>query len=457
MKKRSSWIFPILTTFIGILNFGTSSADDSVGRFLAEQYASDSRTGGIQEALDACHSAGGGTVVVPAGKTTIDGSLFESPAISLPAIGTRGSFVGGCVLQGHGRGTALWGGSTLYFKNMAAMKPTRGDRVAIQMTASGQSIRHLNIFTDHSDATSIALLCESRVETHRDPGETGINNWNLTEVNISGSGAGSGFETRFCLKGSITNTHMQHFDSGFRMKEVACTDNFDTPARKGVQTSGPPDGRCDHRSSHRNRRYRLGSNAISISGMVIRTSKIGLEIADSYSCENISITGSTIEGNGVGILFGPKSRCILSGFGNHFENSDVANVLITSSTAKYRSFGSWFGGRVDHDIVRAVAQDSNSGPDLVIGAHFDAGPYYTNGARLRLLNTSEVNEDLVGSVFGVAQTYPTDCPANAMFGVSGDLCIETSRGLLYFCKPIKGRGKRDGVCDSKSEWVRMMK
>ncbi len=413
-----------------VLDLQTKKLDSRT--WFASQYASGSDTGGIVQALAACDAANGGRVILPAGVTTIDATAIASPIINLPADnwGHRGH----CSLEGAGSMNAteynVYGGSTLIINNSA-------DKTAIRVNGSSQVLRGFDMVLPGITANGIGIQIESEAFDAYLTGEHGVANFLLDHVSVIGIDTslgdltdtlGTGVLMRFGLKSQIIGGTIKNFDAGIKLTKVL--------------TIASPESNQ--------------SNANLLSGVQIRANDVGLLLADQGSCQNITLSGATIEANTIGLsILGTDttaSACLVRDIGTHWEN-ETDNINIVSNHASYIGIAPQMSSAaVGHDIVRS---DNNwfGTPDVVIGGDLAGGVNYTGGAEIRLLNSANIsvwNGALATTATGEVG-YSANCPAWGAAGVhvAGDLCFQ-SDDTLFVCEPTPAT---DGICKTEGEWT----
>lgn len=243
----------------------------------AKDHTTGSSTAGIQEAIDALPANGGLVILQCETTSTITAGITVTDDIRIM----------GC--SGGGGGPAAGGGSLVQADHTAsafAMFTLAGDNIILQ---------DFTIDVVAAQGTSIGVDIND--------GVNGANDWMLHNVTVRGSsaqGVGIGVRLIFALKGVIQGGEILRWGDAIN-----------------VQSSGT------------NR-----SNANHIQGVKIRASDIGIHVpSTTVACRQFTVTGSTIEGNEIGIDL--DADCNVRLLGNWFENNAGAtptNIQITDGS-----------------------------------------------------------------------------------------------------------------------------
>ncbi len=372
--------------------------------FYATDYAASadpvSTTGGIQEALNACRDAGGGTVMLPRGVTLISGTDATSPLIQIPNVLNSSNVPhGACDLKGYGNGgngqsfSNMKAGSAIRFTNMSSLTPASNDlaglKVGIAFGASGQQLSGFSVGVANTDADTRAILCRSDPVTENpgslaEPGEESTTEYKISDISVKGgspSSPGKAIELNNCQEGILENLALANFTVGVAMASAPCVDLYNDAGFP--QTSGsPPDGECDRDNGNTTGYWSNANNAAMLQNSTIREMDVGLDITQTHGCRHTVIKGLSFESNDIaGIRFSSDSLCALTDFGSRFEDTDedgAVNVLIQSGGANYTSYGSFYsagvaGGVTDLNISRTAAQTAGLGPDVIHNAELYQG------------------------------------------------------------------------------------
>lgn len=424
---------------VGAADVETAVLDGSV--FYTSQYAT------VQLAIDACEAAGGGTVMLPAGNTAIDGGAASSPVI---ALGADTELYGHSFCELVGTGDALesgtGGGSTI------TITGDMSGKVGIHVGGSRQKLKNFTLkLSGTTDASTQGILFQS-IDTSSGacdqddangtacyPGETGTNNGVLENVSISGpavGGPGTGLELQFAQKMTIKGGEIQKWDTGVKLSTVPGLDALVDPDQFSPSSAG------------------------AWVGTKIRENDTGMLLADIDACNNLNLYGLTIEGNHEGLVAATGSDCMVSDFGSYYEQSigtqaTRRQVGWDTNGGNYYGYGVRFASAfVDAgmDFNRTVNQYQDYGPDRIIGSYFGNGP---NTVGQLDTQGSRYIAGATGDVTGTFFSHATDCPtlgASDFVHVTGDACFERETDDLYICEPIAATGN-DGICDETSEWV----
>lgn len=349
--------------------------------------------------LETCaNTSQGGTILLSG---TYDINLDVYNELILPAGGH-------CSLVGDNNATSLFKsspnngsrGTVLLFRNSAGHN-------AIHMIGIGQRIEHLSIVTLNSDINTRAINCYD------------VGNFYINDVTIEGSNKkGIGLELNFCLKGSISNSNIVHYDNGIVIRAIPYDPDID--GKVGWQRS----------------------NANYISGTKIRANNTALFI-DENGCRNLTLSGLTLEGNSI---FGihNTTHCHILDLGSHYENTGT-NVLL-DGIGSYTALNTRYGGPasgIGTDIVRTIDGET---PDIIIHSGIGNGFTYEAG-RLRLINPNILFSKskiptFIGNIYGDVGA----CEKS----VRGSFCSDSNR--LYLCVPINPSSL---FCESDNDWRRI--
>lgn len=349
---------------------GPNSTIRLAGLFFADSYENGSVTGGIREALAACEAAGGGTVYIPRGTTTIDANGLTSPLLSIPVIDSGESPIAVCELVGFGDANNVFSPdnltapSLIRVTNTSSMTATDTLKVGIHMGGLSPKIRGFTLTMDSTDSSTVGVLVGSEVYGAEALGEHGINGWVIQDMTIKGEaqyGDGVGVRLMSALKGNLRGGEIGQWATGLYI---------------GAPLAGV-----------------ITSNGNLISGASIRDSDIGIQLAGAVSCTDIAISGATIENNPIGMQIDSGSNCKVRDMGSHWEafggtQSDRRQIKIDAVGASYVGFGPRFSSTLDagNDIVRSAAQGTEANQsDAIYGGYIRHGANYSAG-NLRIVD-----------------------------------------------------------------------
>lgn len=355
-------------------------------------------TCGIQEAIDAASNAGGGVVALTVPHT------FDKTTV--PTINLQQDVS----LVGRGASTLLT------FTNF-------GTTTAISIQGNRVKLRDLHITTLGEASGGKVIECGENANYH--------NQTDIEGVFIKGSmirGLGDGIYWA-CLKSNIRDTEVTRY--GVALRLIA------TPALEQP-------------------------NAVAIYGSKFRASNWGIFIDPTNSttvCKNVTILGSTIEGNTIGIE--QAGRCTIVSIGNHFEQDQpLGRDVKLSADAPYIGIANFYGAKGDpgSDIERTGAGSAMY--DISIGEDFEDGITYPTAAEtkgIRFFGTTDIPPGQSvsnGRMFGTNFSHPTDCTSIQPPGYHafmGDLCWEQDSLDLYVANPNDG-----DVVDEATDWKRIV-
>lgn len=420
-----------------LLHDGCSTRTACTITYEAAEYADDSSTGGIAEALAACAADDAyGWVHMPPGVIPIDATNITSPVLDLPSDAVSGINQARCHLRGEGDSGASYltyeqlSGTLLQITNLEG-------KTAIRVNGGSQKLRDFTVKIEDADASTIGIDFLSRSLSGCGgtcvDGQFGIANWDVENVTVAGpafGGPGIGVRQTFTLKGGWRGGEIRSWDDGLKLVNVS-----------GYTTQ-------------------YASNANVWDHVKFRESDNGIRLAGDGSCDDISLVVATVEGNQDGLQMDANTDCMVGDFKGHWEqggswlsSSYGAQIRMSCTDCGYYGFSPRFSGSVDTaDIIRTTDQNRD-GPDVVIGGYFTTGIIYSGGADIQLIGTRYIpNAD--GDVYGVGGYWSaTDCPTDMAVAdshVSGDQCWEQDADQLYVCEP-----DADGVCDDAAEWIAM--
>ncbi len=380
------------------------------GIYLADDYASGSSTGGIQEAIDAANTDGGGLVMAPPGETTVD---LQSGTV------TSGiTLKQNVTLIGHGReGTTI-----------KCINPPTGS----SLTEVGE-VRCLHIAGRHTGMENLEIHLGGN--NQRDENVAGVvcgdtiyvGDTDLRNVRIDGLGAGwpgYGLVIKGCLRGHIRGGSSDYWTTAMYVTGLPSTSTF------------------------------AGSNAWRVS-TELRFSTTGLLIETNgspmqpSSCSQIWIDGSVIEGNDIGIDV--QASCNVHVANTHFENS-VTQVRLNHA-AGYTSISNHYSNSASVAIERTMNQFYPGGPDVSLSDAFKTGTEikYTAG-RIQVRTPHNSPAKATGRVLGANLVNATDCTA-FVGKFAGDLCWEQDDKKLWVADPS---GTNGSVTDEASDWVELI-
>lgn len=427
----------------------TGSGGSGSASFSAERYAAGSTTGGIVEAITACHAAGGGVVIVPPGQTDIDADVIGETATIFNLTENADDYEADCDIIGYGRSKPTEGGVDADFGSFIKITNADGN-TGFRVNGNGQTLSDFTIQMTGTSASTVAIDIASDTIDGQTcdgtcaKGEAGLNEFLLKSVNVLGpspashggpsdGGPGVGINLTYLLKSRFEDSEIHFWDYGIQY--TASSDA--TPATP--------------------------SNANLFQGMTLRKNDVGFRLADAYLCTDVKFQGSTFEGNTYGFhatsaVTGGNSACLFFDNGNYWEN-DQHNVFIQGNQLQLTSIGSVFSTtNTGDDVARDVA-DAKGIPDIIIGARGTYGLAYTNGAEAKVIGGmwNGVDSIVAATIVGDIGVHATDCPG--AYGTSttyavknsrGDACYEVDSRTLWVCKPA---GATDGQCDASGDWV----
>ena len=355
-------------------------------------------TCGIQEAIDAASNAGGGVVALTA-PHTFDKTTV--PTINLPH---------DVSLIGRGANTLLT------FTNL-------GTTTAISIQGDRVKLRDLHITTIGEASGGKVIECGEGTNYH--------NQSDIEGIFIRGStvrGLGDGIYWA-CLKSNISDTEVTQY--GVALRLIA--------------------------SSAANR-----PNAVAIYGSKFRASDWGIFIDPTISttvCSNVTILGSTIEGNTIGIE--QAGRCTIMSIGNHFgQNQSLGRDVKLSANAPYIGIANFYGAGGDPGSNIERTGGGSGMYDISIGGDFEMGVSYPTAAEtkgIRFIGATDIPSGQSvsnGRMFGANFSHPTDCTSIQPPGYHafmGDLCWEQDDFDLYVANPNDG-----DVVDEATDWKRIV-
>lgn len=381
--------------------------------FFATEYdSSESDSGGIVEAYNACVAADGGTVVLPSGTTTIDGSDFTSVIFDLDDVET-------CDIIGYGSSiainpSALYGGTVLRVTNAAGL-------TIFNVEENGHRLAHFGMVLEGVNSSTKAIYCND------------LNNLSVVDVyadsdGTTGTGAGIGIDMYRCLKSDVRSSEFHQFATGLR------ADSY--------------------------------SNATTVSMSKFRAGGLGVHFAgtDGAVASSFGLHDVTIEGNERGMFADGTGTWIVTMVNTYFEQNGGTlanryNMRIDSSGFKFHAIGGFLDGTLPtmSDIIRNAA--TTFGPDTWVGIRAASGiDYDTTGAMLHLIDPKRVADSLGGVYAGADMYHATDCRTaivdfdGAVFGTT---CIEAD-GDLWQCHDVdNASGTLDGICDHANEVIQI--
>lgn len=448
----------------GVADLSSKTQNDRL--FFASAYEPDANldsieTYGIREALAACAAVGGGRVVLPAGRTTMNVgaggicgvSACTSPVIKLPAVDRGdGVEVGSCELVGFGSGAEEVGtGGTatptdLRFNNISSMTATNGFKTLIQATAQGQVIRDFHITTSTPDSVTVPIWVAS---DEASPGNTGIDFLKIENVKIRDAAAtdvGYGIVLTNTEKGVVRGNNIEQVGTGL-LFDLPPTDSSCTAASTPwACCTGSGTGTCGNGAN----------NAMVIEANRFASGVTGIKIETKQACQDVYLVGNTIEGNTTGgMTIDADSQCFVSDFGNHWENSGTHNVQNNSDEASYYAYGSRYGGSATYSYQRTIAQNTVIGPDTLFGVEHANQIAGVTGGKIRYIAPVWLQPS-AGRALGVnvagGSLHVVDagqvCGTNSVRGVNGDMCYEPDTDRLFVCES----GGTGNICDTAAEW-----
>lgn len=397
-------------------------------------------TDGIQEAWDACGTAGGGVVHIGTGHKTLFGdAAMVGSVLRAPTILDENSTPhGSCTLAGLGTGGPgqdfddMTAGSAIEFVNLANITAdSDGVRSGIGLTSSGQHLRGLNIALNSGGAgvgaNAAAILVRTPGGAGVDPGELSLTDWSITDVKVKGSSPGApgkGLMLVSAMEGIVSDSVFENLDAGISVEPAPCTDLYDTG---NPQTSGSPDGLCDRDTGAPTLHYRAANNATIIDGVTVRASDVGVDIGTAWACTHMTLSGISSEDNTVaGARLQAGSRCLLKDVAGRHENATAApDILIQTDLGNYAGLGTWYGGG-QPDITRTIAKDASIGDDVVIAGTFNGDVTAPAGEEPCLLKPTQLPDNAAGSgTYLVDRDCLTgtddDVPESGDFGAAADL------------------------------------
>jgi hypothetical protein len=355
-------------------------------------------TCGIQEAIDAASNVGGGVVALTA-PHTFDKTTV--PTINLP---------NDVSLIGRGASTLLT------FTNL-------GTTTAISIQGDRVKLRDLHITTIGEASGGKVIACGESTNYH--------NQSDIEGVFIRGStvrGLGDGIYWA-CLKSNIRDTEVTQY--GVALRLIA-----------SFEANRP--------------------NAVAIYGSKFRASDWGIFIDPANSdliCRNVTILGSTIEGNTIGIE--QAGRCNIVSIGNHFEQDQpLGQDVKLGSNGAYIGIANHYSAQGDPGTDIERTGGGSTIYDISIGENFGDGVTYPTAAEtngIRFFGTTYIPPGLSvanGRMFGANFSHPTDCTSiqpNKYHAFMGDLCWEQDDFDLYVANPNDG-----GVVDEATDWKRII-
>lgn len=409
---------PRTTILSSEVNANFESLEDSINRdqhFYAVDYSTDSDTGGIVEAYEACVAANGGTVVVPNGVTNIDGSDLTDTMITFDTDEKVCNVIGygspGIILD-----TDPVGGSILRFTNSAGIEVFR-------VLDSGVHIGRLALYFVGADATTTGIYC----------GETNnvvIDNVNMESDGAAGTGSGIGIDMWRCLKAVVRDTETFKFAIGLRVDSYS------------------------NATGAYNSRFRGGGLGVHIAG------------TDTAIGETFTLADVTIEGNERGMLVDNAASQHLVLLNAHFEQTTGTlasryNIRITSTGGfQMNMLGGTLGGTVpaDRDYYR-TSSSGVFGPDVMLGVTSHNGMECSSSCDGLNVSGARKLTHSTGSVFMGADLYdPSDCPAAiiAFFEAPYGMTCAEPDGDVWQCRDLDhASGTDDESCDHADEIVKL--
>ena len=352
-------------------------------------YVEDYGTGltGINAALAACDAAADATaslpgiVMLPRGGTTITvtGSN-SSPLIQLPEAtnGSDDNRYASCELRGWGMVPQQAfanpsAGSFLYFYNPDAMVADGdGRKVLIQFGAYGQILSDFGVgisgdSTTDYDGTTMIYACSTERGAYA-ACEYGLKSWEINRVSVgsaSTTGVSVGLEMIFALNGAIRDSWFTNLRVGYLPTTMA--------------------GTASNANDISHNRFAGNDDAILIDG--------------ALACQDMYITGNTIEGNVNGVHLTDDATCHVTMLGNHFEQDSAGtqagarDVWLEGTGGSVTIIGGYMAGDITdaNHIVFAQAQGSTVPTHVVQGVRFaeEGVANFTAAANTRLI----FNED----------------------------------------------------------------
>lgn len=235
--------------------------------FHAKDYKTGSSSGGIQEAIDAASTAGGGTVMIPHGSTNV-----PCPGVTVSA---------NVSLEGYGRGVSI-------------IQSDHAGEGCAAVTVSGNqaALRKLTVNVLNPKNTTIGVDFID--------GNNGLNEFTWDQVVVTGDSSikqGTGVRLQGLLKSQFIGGEIKYWNKAFHV----------LPA-----PDGPP-----------------LSNANLLSGVKLRASQTAVHIdrIPSYpGCRDLWMSSVTIEGNDV-IGIDIEGRCQVALVASHLEKNPI-NVRV---------------------------------------------------------------------------------------------------------------------------------
>jgi hypothetical protein len=203
-------------------------------------------------------------------------------------------------------------------------------------------------------------------------------------------------------------------------------------------------------------------NAVAIYGSKFRASDWGIYIDPTISttvCKNVTIFGSTIEANTIGIE--QAGRCTIVSIGNHFEqNQPLSRDVKLSADAPYIGIANFYSALGDPGSNIERTGSGSAMFDISIGEDFETGVTYPTAAEtkgIRFFGTTDIPPGQSvsnGRMFGANFSHSTDCTSiqpPGFHAFMGDLCWEQDDFDLYVANPDDG-----DVVDEATDWKRII-
>lgn len=277
--------------------------------YYATDYASGSSTGGIEEAVNAACTAGGGIVQAPFGTTS------STATVNLDCDGV--------ILRGH------WFGSIL---------SRSAGATAIKITGDWVGVEDLYVTHASSNASNIGIDMDNDGST--------VSAWFIRNVRLLGQGAGTGVRCEGCLKGRMEGGQVSSWTDGYLALEatgpiapnanVVSGSTFNLNTDKAFQISNL-------------------QGAMTFVGVTMESNGTGIW-CESDGEGHIQIIGSHMEANTTADLHRPASGCGFNDHGSRFGTGSGYAFIKDSSGATDDTFlGSYFnGGDFDNNTTDPV-------------------------------------------------------------------------------------------------------
>lgn len=257
-------------------------------------------TGGIEEAINAACTAGGGIVEVPRGTTNTTGTInLDCDYL---------------ILQGHGAGSSISFGTV-----------TTG----ILMTGDNVLVRNLEVRAAAANAANVGIDMDNDAAT--------VSGWHLQDVRIIGNtDTGVGVRCNGCLKGALTGgtSHISDWDIGVELNvDTGVYPNANVVSDATIRSNG--DAGIDVTALQ---------GPLTISGIVFESQPTGVRCVSSGTGTIVS-TGSYFEAHTTAAYHRPASGCGFQTFGDRLSSSGNPYFLKESTGASDDAlYGAYFSG-----------------------------------------------------------------------------------------------------------------